>query len=100
MGAIEAGTGYSNGICDIKIRTRIILISDGRPTDFHIFSDEEDSPLNETLQVGGKGPSPACGETSREATSNLLHACRTKSRCGIFEIFMFKRRKDHSSTWS
>ncbi|XP_062587187.1 uncharacterized protein LOC134248831, partial [Saccostrea cucullata] len=51
MGAHEVGRGFSNGICDIKIRARIILISDGRPTDFNTFSDDEDSPLKETIQA-------------------------------------------------
>ncbi|XP_062586126.1 uncharacterized protein LOC134247759 isoform X2 [Saccostrea cucullata] len=49
IGALESG--YSRGICEFKVRPRIILISDGRPTDFNIFSDEEDSPFYETLQA-------------------------------------------------
>ncbi|XP_062567098.1 uncharacterized protein LOC134229368, partial [Saccostrea cucullata] len=49
IGALESG--YSKGICEFKVRPRIILISDGRPTDFHIFSDEEDSPFFQTLQA-------------------------------------------------
>ncbi|XP_062569343.1 uncharacterized protein LOC134231395 [Saccostrea cucullata] len=40
--------GHTNRIGDFYVHPRIILISDGRPTDFSVISDIEDSPAYET----------------------------------------------------
>ncbi|XP_061194921.1 uncharacterized protein LOC133203068 [Saccostrea echinata] len=48
------GASHTLKICDFVIRPRIILISDGRPTNFHFISDTSDSIQYETEEVFAK----------------------------------------------
>ncbi|XP_062610775.1 uncharacterized protein LOC134272568 [Saccostrea cucullata] len=48
---VDSLIGHTKRIGDFHVHPRIILISDGRPTDFTVISDVEDSPAYETEEV-------------------------------------------------
>ncbi|XP_061194929.1 uncharacterized protein LOC133203079 [Saccostrea echinata] len=47
FGAMRNGAGHTARIGDLHIRPRVILFSDGKPTDFTLTSDADDSPFHE-----------------------------------------------------
>ncbi|XP_056021555.1 uncharacterized protein LOC125649345 isoform X2 [Ostrea edulis] len=71
IGALADGGGYIDSVEEFQVMPRIVLISDGRPTDIRLIGRENDSPEYET----------------NSAKDQLLHAGSCAGRdCPIFCI--------------
>ncbi|XP_048737053.2 uncharacterized protein LOC125652125 isoform X2 [Ostrea edulis] len=51
LGSTHNGASHTSVMCEFRIRPRIILISDGRPTNFNSISDADDSVSYETEEA-------------------------------------------------